>query len=71
MGVAPPHPTVFFENPPHQNRCPLMGHSPPPQLKNEPSQSEIQPPSPSLKRGTLFHGMIPRKSTINNNLKPS
>ena len=40
-----------------------------PPLKNEPIPPEIQPPPPPLKRETQFHGMIARKSTINNNLK--
>ena len=47
MGVAPPHPTVFFENPPHQNRCPLMGHSPsPPHLKMNPPNLKYNLPPP-------------------------
>ena len=46
----------FFRTP-HQNRCPPWGVSP---LKNE---------APILKHEATFHEMIPRKSTINNNLK--
>ena len=49
----------FFLNSPYQNRCPPWGA---PSLKNE---------APRLKHETLFHEMIPRKSTINNNLKSS
>ena len=46
---------------PHQNWCPPL------KMKSHPS--EKQPPSPPLKRETPFHEIIPRKSTINNNLK--
>ena len=52
--------TIFFQNPPHQNRCPPMGH--PPIWKTTP---------PPLKHETPFHEMIPRKRKINNNLKSS
>ena len=41
-----------------------------PHLKIKPHPSEKQPP-PQLKHETPFHEMIPRKSTINNNLKSS
>ena len=60
---------MFFEPPPHQNRCSPFEH-PPPRLKKEAPPSEKQPPPP-LKREAPFHVMIPRKSTINNNLKSS
>ena len=72
-GGAPPIQRFFFEKP-HQNQCPPMGHQPPPHLKMKPPLSEKQPlppPSPLLKREVPFHEMIPRKSTINNNLKSS
>ena len=44
-----------------------MGH-PPPHLKMKQPPSEKFPP---LKRQIPFHKMIPRKSTINNNLNSS
>ena len=67
-GGHPPHLTIFFRKPPHQNRCPPMGH--PLHLKiKSPPPSEKQPPP--LKRQVPFHEVIPRKSTINDNLKSS
>ena len=57
-----PHLTIFFENTPHQNRCPPWG---------TPSLKMKFPRLPPLKHETHFHEMIPRKSTINNNLKSS
>ena len=66
-GVSP-HPTIFFEtSPPPSKQMPIPIH---PSLKNEAPRSEKQPP-PALKREVSFHEMIPRKSTINNNLKSS
>ena len=57
----------FFQKPPIRTDAPPMGHThhlkmKPPHLKNKP---------PSLKCEAPFHEMIPRKSTINNNLKSS
>ena len=49
---------------------PPMGHPLPPHLKMKLSPSEKQPPPP-LKCEVPFHEMIPRKSTLNNNLKSS
>ena len=65
------HLPIFFKSPPHhQNRCPPWGTPLP--LKMKPSPSEKQtPPPPQLKHETPCHEMIPRKSTINNNLKSS
>ena len=63
-GALPPHPTIFFENPPFKTDIPAMvctSH-----LKIKPSPSEKQ--TPSLKREASFHKTIPRKNTINNNL---
>ena len=59
MGVNPPRKTdaLPWGDPPLKNEAP----SP---LKNEPLP-------PRLKRETPFHEMIPRKTTINNNLKSS
>ena len=66
MGGIPPN-YDFFLKLPHQNRCSPHGAHPP--LKNE------APPYPKdkspLRREVPFHEMIPRKSTINNNLKSS
>ena len=45
---------------------PIVEHPP---LKNEGLPSEKQ--TPPLKREVPFHEMIPRKNTINNNLKSS
>ena len=45
------------------------GH-PLPHLKVKPTHLKNKPPTP-LKRETPFHEMIPRKITINNNLKSS
>ena len=61
------HPTIFFVTPlskpmPHMG-CPPFKLKPPPHLKNN--------PFPPLKHEALFHEMIPRKDTINNNLKSS
>ena len=44
-------------------------HAAPPPLKNEAPPSEKQ--APPLKHERPFYEMIPRKSTINNNLKSS
>ena len=57
----------FFLETPLSKPMPSMGCTPhlkikPPHLKNKPNP---------LKREALFHEMIPRKSTINNNLKSS
>ena len=53
----------FFPNPPSK---PPMGY--PSYLKMKPLHLKNNPP---LKREAPFHEMIPRKSTINNNLKSS
>ena len=63
----------FFSNlpPPTKSDAPHGAHPP---LKNEPPpppQSEKQSPLLPLKREAPFHKMIPRKSTIINNLKSS
>ena len=61
----------FFRTPPPpiKSDAPHGAH---PLLKNEPPpQSEKQTPHPPLKREAPFHKMIPRKSTIINNLKSS
>ena len=50
--------------PPIKTDVPSWGVAP---LKNEARPSEKQ--TPPLKREALFHEMIPRKSTMNNNLK--
>ena len=59
MEGAPLMLQFFFETPPHQNQSPVGVHPP---LKNE---------APPFKPKTPFHEMIPRKSTIKNNLKSS
>ena len=56
--------SIYFSNPP-----PPPWGTPTP-LKNEPPHLKNNP-SPPLKHETPFHEMIPRKSTINNNLKSS
>ena len=47
----------------------------PPPIKTEAPHLKMKPPSekqlPPLKREAPFHEMIPRKNTINNNLKSS
>ena len=58
-----PHLAMFFETAPPK-LMPLMGCPPP--FKNEAPQLKNNPPL--LKHETLFHEIIPRKSTINNNL---
>ena len=67
-GAPPAHPTIFLETP-----SPIKTDAPPwgvtPHLKMKPPPSEKQ--TPPLKREAPFHEMIPRKSTINNNLKSS
>ena len=63
MGGRPPSCNVF-RNPPTKTDAP-HGASPP--FKNEGPQLKNNPP-PLLKRETPFHEIIPRKSTINNNL---
>ena len=67
-GGTPPHPTIFFLKPPPIKTDAPHGASPP--IKNEVPPSEKQP-SPPLKREAPFHEMIPRKITINSNLKSS
>ena len=64
----PPILLIFSKTPPTKTDVPHMEHAP--HLKMTP-QSEKQPPPPSLKHETPFHEMLPRKSTINNNLKSS
>ena len=51
---------------PHEGAPPLKNEAP--HLKNN---TPPPPPSPPLKHEAPFHEMIPRKSTINNNLKSS
>ena len=69
---APPPILQFFSKPvpsTHQNRCsPPMGCTL--HLKMKPTQLKNKLPPP-LKREAPFHELIPRKSTINNNLKSS
>ena len=66
----PPSYVFFFENRPIKTDAPPNGVHPP--LKNEaPDLKNTSPPPPPLKRKAPFHEMIPRKSTINNNLKSS
>ena len=64
----PPHPTIFFENPPIKTDapmgCPLLKNKAPPILKTTP------PPRP-IKHEAPFYEMIPQKSTTHNNLKSS
>ena len=68
MGGAPRPSYNFLETP-----SPIKTDAPPwgvtPHLKMKPPPSEKQ--TPPLKREAPFHEMIPRKSTINNNLKSS
>ena len=62
-GGYPTPPCVqFFRKTPHQTSCSSIGHRLP--------HLKMKPPTP-LKREAPFHEMIPRKSTINNNLKSS
>ena len=65
-----PHPTIFFKTPPLPSKpMPPMGCTPP--LKDEAPPYEKHPPSPLMKPKAPANEMIPRKSTINNNLKSS
>ena len=66
---APPYLTIFFKNSPPKPMLALWGTPPLPHLKMKLPPSEKQPPP--LKHDTPFYEMIPRKSTINNNLKSS
>ena len=59
-GLSPPHPTIFFENPPIKTDAPAIGCTS--HLKMKPSLSEKQ--TPSLKREAPIHETIPRKNTI-------
>ena len=72
-GGVLPHPMNFFEkNPPPllKTNAPHGVH--PPHLKMKSPHLKNNPPPPPLKREAPFHDeMIPRKSTINNNLKSS
>ena len=61
-GGAPPYLMIFLETPPPPKLMPPWGAPHPLPLKNK-----AQP----LKHETPFDEMIPRKSTINNNLKSS
>ena len=65
-GGHPPNPTLFFENLLSKPMSLPMGCTP--HLKMKPPSEKQTPP---LKRKAPFHEMIPRKSTINNNLKSS
>ena len=60
-GCPPPPSQKFFLNPPpfHQNQCPLPGTPPPP-----PPPPRLRMKPPPLKHETSFHEMIPRKSTV-------
>ena len=68
-GGVPPS-NNFFRNPPIKTDA---NPPPPPHLKMKPLdlKNNPPPPFPPLKREVSFHEMIPRKSTINNNLKSS
>ena len=66
-----PHPTIFFEPSPSSKVMAPMVHTSHLKMKRPLPQSEKQAPLPSLKREAPFHEMIPRKSTIINNLKSS
>ena len=72
MGAWHPPPSFNFFRPPspHQNQCPPWGTPPSPHLKMKPPHLKNNPPPP-LKCEVPFHEMIPRKSTINNNLQSS
>ena len=67
VGGHPPIQQIFFEKNAHQNWCP---HEAPPQLNNDPPPP-IWKTIPPLKHEVPFHELIPRKSTINDNLKSS
>ena len=69
MRGMPPHPMIFFEPPLPSKLMSPMGHTP--YLKMKPPPSEKKPPLPPLKHEAPFDEMIPRKSTIINNLKSS
>ena len=66
-GRRPPLNLNFFSKTPYQNQCHPMGCTP--HLKLKPAHLKNKPPSPTLKSEAPFHEMIPRKSTINNNLQ--
>ena len=66
-GRAPLTILRFFEPPPPSKPMPPMGHTPHLKMKLPLSEKQTLP----LKREAPFHKMIPRKSTINNNLKSS
>ena len=64
MGALPPS-YNFLQKPPPSKWMPTP-------TKDEVSSSEKQTPFPlPLKHEAPFHDMIPRKSTVNNNLKSS
>ena len=65
MRGMPSHPTISL-NPHIKTDAPHGAENPP---KNEAPRSKKQPPLPPLKREAPFCEMIPRKSTIINNLK--
>ena len=50
----------------HQNQCPFHGGAPTPHLKMKSLHLKNKPP---LKSKAPFQETIPRKNTINNNLK--
>ena len=66
-GAHPPHPTIFSKTPPSKLMSSPMGHTP--SLKNEPPH--LKNTTRPLKHEIPLNEMIPRKSTINNNLKSS
>ena len=59
-GGCSPYPTMFLKTLPHQTWCSSMGRPP--------HHLNMKPPTP-LKCEAPYHETIPRKSTINNNLK--
>ena len=65
-GVASPHPTIFFKPSPSR-LMPLHGAPSPPPPPPQPFKNE----TPLSKREAAFHEMIPRKSSLNSNLKSS
>ena len=67
VGGHPPNPVNFFETlPSHIKLIPPHGASPHLKMKSSHLKNK---PLPPLKREAPYHEMIPRKSTINNDLK--
>ena len=72
VGRPAPHPKIFFEPPvapppPIKSNTPLGQHPP---IKNE-VPPPIRKTNPPMKSEAHFYELIPRISTINNNLKSS